>query len=79
MSKDLRLHSVYFKISIDQVQVLTLFGQTKCGSFVVLVIQLKEQVISIFSQKPQSEGGGGVGGGGRGILVHIYEDDYNTF
>ena len=75
MSKDLRLRSVYFKISIDQVQVLTLFGQTKCCSFVV---QLREQVIFIFSQKPQSEGGWG-GGGGRGILVHIDEDDYNTF
>ena len=74
MSKDLRLHSVYFKISIDQMQVLTLFG-AKCGSFVV---QLTEQVIFIFSQKPQSEGGWG-GGGGRGILVHIDEDDYNTF
>ena len=39
MSKVLRLHSVYLKISIDQVQGLTLFGKTKCDSFVVLIIQ----------------------------------------
>ena len=36
-------HCLYFKIPIiDQMQMIILFGQTNCSSFVVLVTQLKD-------------------------------------